>query len=609
MKFIIIFLCSYYSAFGYVPNKSESGENIKWTIGNTNLIIETNPAPVKSNISLDLSSSGISNLGMTEDEYTTYRIKQIINQSATQWNNISPYKIKLDYTSSPTSVGSGSSSTFRFTSNYSYFGSGVIAVTSLIYNKRSGSINSADILINQSSTSAIDLTLSPDESSQNQAYLGDVITHEFGHFLGLAHSETIGSTMIYSIFKNQYDVHEDDIAAIQTIYSDNDEPGVLAGRVVAGDFVGIFGLQVEVFSAITNQIIQSQMTDKYGKFYIENLPINHSYYLKISSILNSSTLPDYFKNINNQLCAQKDFQASFVTKCGPRSKGRPQVYYLSESTDYLDLGDLTIRCDENLDTNYYALKFESAGTFYQMNKTSSINTVFQGHFSASEVLQLNSESDYFLLDYSDREDLDSSNTVRITINAAEHKSGYDLYAYAKRNDSSYTKYELNSSGVSNKKEVVLTIDLALSNDSSQNIFQLIITPQAFDSDDIYEIFSTPNLMLGKEGSYSISAIVGSLDSNMFSSLEDFSDYPYEDNASCVEGTVEYSAQPYVSLTDGYSGESGDDSDLTGISCGTIQDINNHGPPGGGLMSFVIGFSLLLSFSFISNNIHKFLSKY
>ena len=595
---------------GYVVNKSESGESIKWSVGDNNLVLEADATPANTNIKLDVSTSTITNLGMTTKEYIAYRIKQIISQSASQWNLVSSYKIKTNYSTSLGSVGNSTVNTLRFTSDYSYFGSGIIAITSLVYNKKSGSINSADILVNQSSFSSIELTLDPSESSQDQAYLGDVLTHEFGHFLGLAHSETIGSTMMYSIFKEQHEIHEDDIAAIQSLYSINEHSGVFTGRVLAGDNVPIFGLQVEVFSAIENKVIQSQITDENGVFYIENLPVDHSYYLKISSILNTSTLPDYYMNINNSLCAQSNFTSSFVTKCGPRSKGRPQIYILSESEDYIDVGDLSIKCDENLDSTYYSNKFAEDTNYYQLNQKNKTNFLFQGYFSADEVINATEgRGDYYTVDLSSYDTLDSTNTLKVTLNAVDHKSAYDIVVYAKRSDLSFEKYELATSGNSDKKQSHLSIELELSDDSSENIFSFVVFPVAFDSDYIYEIFSSPNLILGKKGSYTINGMVGSLSDEDFELVQTFSDYPYEDNALCVEGTVSYSAQPYVSINGIYGGESQGDSSVPGVSCGTIEDINKKGPPGGSAMSFVLGFLILIALSFINNNIHKILSKY
>ena len=74
-------------------------------------------------------------------------------------------------------------------------------------------------IINGSITNPNTFTDDKSVSGGYYAYLGDVLSHEMGHFLGLGHSEVFGSTMIFSVFKGQHTIHNDDIAGLDHLYS------------------------------------------------------------------------------------------------------------------------------------------------------------------------------------------------------------------------------------------------------------------------------------------------------------------------------------------------------------------------------------------------------
>src|SRR5690606_24619766 len=96
-----------------------------------------------------------------------------------------------------------------------------------------------------------------------QAFLGDVVTHELGHFLGLAHSETPGSTMVYSVFKEMHTVASDDIHGIKELYGPA-SGGKITGKIVGGKSVGVFGVNVFLISHDTGKIAAHVMSDSSG---------------------------------------------------------------------------------------------------------------------------------------------------------------------------------------------------------------------------------------------------------------------------------------------------------------------------------------------------------
>jgi len=98
-----------------------------------------------------------------------------------------------------------------------------LARTKTYKNSITGDIFDADIEVN---TSQIILSveedsnkaLSQDEDGRPIYDLQSILTHEIGHFLGLAHSQRSDATMFFSYNPNQRDLTDDDIEGICTIY-------------------------------------------------------------------------------------------------------------------------------------------------------------------------------------------------------------------------------------------------------------------------------------------------------------------------------------------------------------------------------------------------------
>jgi len=607
--FLLIFITT--NAYGYVISKDESGRDIRWIKNNNYLNIEINPMPVQTNIILDIASTQLIETGLSKSEYISYRTKQLIQESLNEWNNVSPYKIITKFVSGNRGVGSGIN-TFRYTDDYRYFGSGVIAITSISYSSTGGNILSADILMNQSSSNFVQFTLDNTISSKDYAFVGDIFTHEFGHFLGLSHSEVIGSSMVYSVFKGQHSIHDDDAAGVKKIYKVSTQSGTLKGRVIAGrDITPVFGTNVYVLDVDTNDVIQSQTTDLNGDFFIEHLDLERSYYIMVSPLKKLDSVPDYFKNLNNEICGGKDFDITFFVKCGARGKSRPQAFKLSSSNNYINVGDITIRCDENINTSYFGNKYKTTNREYELLENYYDNNfIFFGFFSDTETLAgLTGSGDEFTVDL---RSVDPGNyslgnvKLDLNLNSTGIGSIYDFVVYAKKtNDVTWTTYT-STTDSDGKRITDLNLQLNLSSTAGDNLFQLIIHPITLSSADQYAIFSAPKELSNNNNLYSISGRVGVLVNSKFQPFQSFTSYPYDDNRSCAEGEIVYNSKPYTSMSTSVNNSDIDQTDKLGISCATI-DIDNGSGPSDGMGSFVLGFMMIFLLVKFNNFSHNTLS--
>lgn len=106
-------------------------------------------------------------------------------------------------------------------SNWRYRGiDGTLAKTSVTYNDETGEIYDADIEVN---TANNEVTIT-DDPAKVQYDLQAILTHEVGHFIGIAHSPDPGAVMFASYSPgsmSQRELHPDDVDAVCGIYPEN----------------------------------------------------------------------------------------------------------------------------------------------------------------------------------------------------------------------------------------------------------------------------------------------------------------------------------------------------------------------------------------------------
>lgn len=309
---------------------------------------------------------------------------QIVSEAQAQWNAVSPVPI----------VSSNfGTNTFSYSSDPRFFGPGVVAVTILNYGAGVGRVSSGQILVNQAPSRSFCLTADKSATScsvggsfgLNKVYLGDVVAHEMGHLLGLAHSEVRDSTMLFATFKGQHSLHADDVAGVKKVYGVTGL-GSLSGTVMGGNRVPVFGAHVQAISTKTGIVAASAISQENGSFVIPSLPTNDTYYLYVEPLRYLEGLSDAYRSVQNNFCPG-DYVGSYFETCGSSGRGHPQPLKLTSAAPDMNIGVLTVRCQMRLGEDYLREKLDAGMGQYSFVATSQKpGEAFTGLYPSTEVL-------------------------------------------------------------------------------------------------------------------------------------------------------------------------------------------------------------------------------
>lgn len=625
-------------ANAYVMGKTKSGLNLKWNLKNNQLTVF-----------VDSTSNLNNSFNLEQNE-----IDEIILNSINQWNDKTVINLNANFNNTNLDIGKGA--TIRFSENSAFFGQGVLAVTSISHDPSSGEIWSADILINESTNNLTLFTRDPALSSGSSfAFLGDVVTHEMGHLLGLGHSEVIGSSMLYSVFKGQYDIASDDIAGINYLYSIGENKKVYRGKVTSGDGGGIFGANVQVILQSTGEVYMAQMTDQHGYFYLKDLPENDYFLIYVAPPRSISNLPSFFGSIQSNTCNGKSYKASFFSQCGGRNQSRPQVFstsfdyeqiyidvddyynktlkfdwndrifdlnyyndrknfeYYYDSYEVYNLGEVTIRCKEPLDPSYILNKYQSNTSFdlYEFDPLEFedfyiAGDTFTGSFSNDEIATgVLGKGDVLHLDY--RHFTGPSNHF-LDLKISTESLGSMLKLVVKIKNlvtNETTIYQTDQDDITGRNILNFNIQHPLKSDANENDFEITLVPEdesIFSEADQKEILAVPDVLKNPENTYLLMFTIGYDTDNGYTTfpIKQFR-FP-KDNKYCREGNSIVSARP--NITEAVSITHRDD--IQGVSCATID--MDGGNNGSGPLSFVIGLGIILLLASLKETRFKILSK-
>ncbi len=557
-------------SFGFVITKSESEQKLSWRKSTVEVFI--NP-----------SLSNQSNSNLTESQAYS-----IIERAFSKWKphfsgkNISLFPDDSLYSNPSTNK-------VKFSSNPAYFGSGVLAVTRVNHSARTGEIYNASILINDSFSTQNKFVSNESGTEDNKVYLGDVLSHEVGHFLGLGHSDVPESTMVYSVFKGQLTPHSDDIAGLNDLYSSN-QGASISGRVAGGSDIGIFGAQVQAISVKTGKVASGVLSEEDGSFKINNLDTSDSFLIYVLPPRDINHLPSYYASVQTKYCNSKSYVPSFFQKCGGRNKSYPQVIKPNS-----EIGTVSIRCDENLNTEYLLNKTKSVRNTFSVDMREGPQ-VFTGYFSNDEISNnITNLKDELEIDLSNLQINPADYVLDIQILTSEIGSNFSAVSRLTSNGgiNSLDFPSFNSLGRINPNN---NHSVSLSPNPSLNMFTLLIDPYETARSSANELFANIDVMANENSTYAV--IINLKKVNNSGIFETFTknSAPYSDNNLCLESNITRQTNANSSVVS--SGNFGENDEAPqAMTCGTI-DIDDNGGSGGGFMSFILGilFMSLTAFS-------------
>lgn len=353
-------------------NQSESAQRvpIRWQSPQVSLVLNHNALDISANQSAVIMAD-------------------VINQ----WNSLVPFSLQQ------TSFGRN---TISYSNDSRYFGPGVVAVTVLSYDPAVGRVIDGQIYVNQTETRGFCLTsdqaanncTTPGAGFLSRVYLGDVLSHELGHLMGLGHSEVRDSTMVFTSFKGQSSPHTDDVAGVRSIYNSSNT-GSLSGRVQGGNNVPVFGAHVQAISNLRGAVAAAAFSQEDGRFEIKGLDLNDTYYIYVEPLRRLESLSDAYRSAKTEFCPAA-YVGSFFEKCGTNGKGHPQPLSLSTSRTSINVGVVSIRCQLRVGEGYLKEKIETNGGQYDFMATNQKpGQAFVGLYSATEPLNTSDYSNIF----------------------------------------------------------------------------------------------------------------------------------------------------------------------------------------------------------------------
>ena len=313
--------------------QTQSGKNIRWHYGQK----------------FFLSGNSNNNSGLTSET-----IWNAVVNGLQQWKRATQGMFDFDYwqgtnaeTYTPKQQKDGINSIFFASQSDQKTDPNIIGYTQVWFNSDSGDIIEADIILNDRDYV---LTDSPTDTSSHtsnggkKVYLNNVITHEIGHALGLSHSNSINSSMLYVEFSEQFKLGCDDWSAVKDLYPTfNNGMGSLTGTIISPSGEVVAGAVVTAISLIRGIPMASVLTDQNGKFNFGALE-SGGFSLVVEPFQGTTTsIPRTMRTKPSiTVCNQNSFPKNFLTEQDQHTLKIFQVAVGKESK----LGEIKLNCNE-----------------------------------------------------------------------------------------------------------------------------------------------------------------------------------------------------------------------------------------------------------------------
>ncbi len=366
------------SLSAYVHTLTASGKNVKW------------PSNVNS-ISLNVNASGCS---ASLNSCSSSHVLNVVNSSASQWSNNSHITFSAGLNGN--SPSSNQNDVYFSSSAGAFSGTGVVAITQVAYKESTGEILEADIVVNAS--------FAYEDYSGESTYLGNIITHEMGHLMGLGHGQVHNSSMFYSLSIGQYTLANDDISGAKVLYGKTTGKGTISGKIIGSSArVGIFGAHVQAISSTTGKIVAATFSKQNGEFSIGNLDLDDVYYIYVSPAkLPQETLPSYYSSVRADFCnGGQYYRGSFFQSCYNSERGHPQGVPITSTSSSYNVGEITIRCSLDTPLDYLGNKGLYSNTPDIVSSSNTVGYSQTGFFTSNDVaFGITDEFEIDLTDYS-----------------------------------------------------------------------------------------------------------------------------------------------------------------------------------------------------------------
>lgn len=467
-----------------------------------------------------------------------------------------------------------------FDNNFSHYGSAVVGVTEITYNKE-GAIQKAIIKLNNN------VRFSNDKSAhvEGNKYLGDVLTHELGHLVGLGHSEVFNAAMFFESFPGQHILSKDDIAGVRSLYSLGH--GKITGTVMGGNHIPVLGSQVKAISRLTGEAV-STVSDEEGRFAITGLDLNDSYYLYVSPTIRVNDLPPYYANTQNNFCPAT-FKGGFFTPCGANQAGNAQSISLSNTRRSIDVGIVTINCSLRSSPEYAASKMDEESEAILLWDSFADNSQEKNHIGYFFAGQEWSKWDKFRVDLRHMDNYSYDKFLRIGLVSYPFGNLLEYELKVLQDDQEITTLRINQDLVTRTYNNNLFYDLPLSSIEELNEFEIHLRAKSLEG--IYARWTYPALeeFFLSQKDYPYLLTMGIMQGSVLSKMPLFNtEQLLSDNGSCLDGPFTFRVERNRPNSESMIKEQQGGSSQ--LSCGTIEPPSNS-PPAGGLFSLCLGFMM------------------